>query len=154
MARDGLQRLFELFEARPRSSGTGGSRYLGARPCLPRPLVSHARTDSRGRRRSNTDCRACDGVAIFIRADGLGPWKQGERDLALDRQAGEPGFPVIPVLLARCHPGLGFLKLNTGVDLSDGEALAILASAIQREPPGPRGVQPGSRSSPSSAPPV
>ena len=75
----------------------------------------------------------CGAVAVFIGADGLGPWQQRERDLALDRQAREPEFPVIPVLLTQGDPGLGFLKLNTWVDLSrgigDAEALAILAAA-------------------------
>lgn len=84
---------------------------------------------------------ACNAVAVFISGEGLGPWQQRERDLALDRQAREPGFPVIPVLLSQGDPALGFLKLNTWVDLtggpSDPEALAILASAIRGEPPGP-----------------
>ena len=84
---------------------------------------------------------ACNAVAVFIGAEGLGPWQQRERDLALDRQGREPGFPVIPVLLSAADPALGFLKLNTWVDLSGGvsdpEALAILAAAIRREAPGP-----------------
>lgn len=84
---------------------------------------------------------ACSAVAVFIGGEGLGPWQQRERDLALDRQGREPGFPVIPVLLTRADPALGFLKLNTWVDLSAGvsdpEALAILSAAIRREPPGP-----------------
>jgi hypothetical protein len=85
---------------------------------------------------------ACNAVAVFIGAEGFGPWQQRERDMALDRQGREPGFPVIPVLLARADPALGFLKLNTWVDLSkeptNAEALAVLAAAIRREPPGPQ----------------
>jgi TIR domain len=83
---------------------------------------------------------ACKAVAVFVGAEGLGPWQQRERDLALDRQAGEPGFPVVPVLLSRADPALGFLKLNTWVDLSgahDDEAIAVLAAAVRGEPPGP-----------------
>lgn len=84
---------------------------------------------------------SCASVAVFIGANGLGPWQQRERDSALDRQGREPGFPVIPVLLSRADAGLGFLKANTWVDLSgggaDAEALTILANAIRREPPGP-----------------
>ena len=87
----------------------------------------------------------CNSVAVFLGADGLGPWQQRERDLALDRQGREPGFPVIPVLLTRADPALGFLKLNTWVDLSsnvaDQAALDILFAAIRREPPGPAGRQ-------------
>src|SRR5215510_9214843 len=79
----------------------------------------------------------CNSVAVFLGADGLGPWQQRERDLALDRQGQEPGFPVIPVLLTRIDPALGFLKLNTWVDLSsnvaDQAALDILSAAIRRE---------------------
>jgi hypothetical protein len=82
---------------------------------------------------------------VFLGAEGLGPWQQRERDLALDRQGREPGFPVIPVLLTRNDPVLGFLKLNTWVDLSsnvaDQAALDILFAAIRREPPGPAGRQ-------------
>jgi WD40 repeat protein len=83
---------------------------------------------------------ACNAVAVFIGPEGLGPWQQRERDLALDRQAREFGFPVIPVLLTNVDPALGFLKLNTWVDLSAGASdstLAILAGAIRGEPPGP-----------------
>ena len=35
---------------------------------------------------------ACNAVAVFIGAEGLGPWQQRERDLALDRQGREPGL--------------------------------------------------------------
>ena len=84
---------------------------------------------------------SCDAVAIFLGADGLGPWQQRERDLALDRQGREPGFPVIPVLLTLADPALGFLKLTTWVDLSgnvaDETALEILCAAIRRRSPGP-----------------
>jgi WD40 repeat protein len=84
---------------------------------------------------------SCRAVVVFVGPDGLGPWQQRERDLALDRQASEPGFSVIPALLTRADPALGFLKLNTWVDLSAGAAdevgLNILAAAIRGEPPGP-----------------
>lgn len=88
---------------------------------------------------------ACNAVAVFIGAEGLGHWQQRERDLALDRQARNPAFPVIPVLLTITDPGLGFLRLNTWVDLTrgddDADALAILAAAVRGEPPGPQGLQ-------------
>ena len=64
------------------------------------------------------DCRA---VAVCIGASGLGAWQQREHYKALDRQAHEPGFPVIPVLLPGADdPALGFLGLNTWVDLRQG----------------------------------
>jgi hypothetical protein len=88
---------------------------------------------------------ACGAVAVFIGADGLGPWQQRERDLALDRQGREPGFPVIPVLLSAADPALGFLRLNTWVDLSAGAAdeaaLEILAAAVRGQPVGPLALQ-------------
>jgi TIR domain len=55
----------------------------------------------------------CHAVAIFLGPDGMGPWQQREKDLALDRQARDPTFPVIPVLLPSADPTLGFLGLNT-----------------------------------------
>ena len=88
---------------------------------------------------------SCGAVAVFVGAEGLGPWQQRERDLALDRQAREPGFPVIPVLLSAADPALGFLKLNTWVDLSAGvadeAALETLAAAIRGQAPGPLVLQ-------------
>lgn len=85
----------------------------------------------------------CNSVAVFLGVDGLGPWQQRERDLALSRQGREPGFPVIPVLLTHKDPALGFLELNTWIDLSsnitDQAELDILCAAIRREPPGPPG---------------
>lgn len=88
---------------------------------------------------------SCKSVAVFLGVEGLGPWQQRERDLALDRQAREPGFAVIPVLLTRADPALGFLKLNTWVDLSasiaDETALEILCGAIRGQPPASAGLQ-------------
>ena len=84
---------------------------------------------------------SCQSMAIFLGDEGLGPWQQRERDLALDRQSRENSFPVIPVLLSQSDPGLGFLKTNTWVDLTMGtdyaKAIGILVSAIRGKPPGP-----------------
>jgi len=41
----------------------------------------------------------CGAVAVFIGPEELGSWQQRELYSALDRQAKETGFPVIPVLL-------------------------------------------------------
>src|SRR5512135_1300205 len=85
----------------------------------------------------------CRAVTVFLGPeDGLGPWQQREKDLALERQGRERGFPVIPVLLARSDPGLGFLKLNTWVDFTaerqtDPRPIEALIAAIRGEPPGP-----------------
>ena len=77
-------------------------------------------------------------VAVCVGPEGLGSWQQRERQLALDRQATEPTFPVIPVLLPGADPPLGFLRLNTWVDLREGpdsRHLDLLAAAV-------RGVSP------------
>jgi hypothetical protein len=82
------------------------------------------------------DCRS---IAIFIGPSGIGRWQQREKDLALDRQANDRTFPVIPVLLPGGDPALGFLKLNTWVDLRGGytaDLLEILVCGVRGEPPG------------------
>jgi tetratricopeptide (TPR) repeat protein/KaiC/GvpD/RAD55 family RecA-like ATPase len=82
---------------------------------------------------------SCQAVAIFLGPNGMGRWQQREKDLALDRQAKDSNFPVIPILLPGADPALGFLSLNTWVDLRNGttpKAIEILARAVRGEPPG------------------
>jgi tetratricopeptide (TPR) repeat protein len=79
---------------------------------------------------------SCRSVAIFLGLHGLGRWQQRERDLALDRQAKDQSFPVIPVLLPGADPPLGFLSQNTWVDLQKDIAVEALALAIEGKPPG------------------
>lgn len=63
----------------------------------------------------------CAAVAICLGPGRLGGWQQREIGVALDRQVSEHEFPVIPVLLPGADdPALGFLKLNTWVDLRSG----------------------------------
>ncbi len=85
--------------------------------------------------------RHCRAVAIFLGPRGMGRWQQREEGLALDRQAAEPAFPVIPVLLPDADHVRGFLSLNTWVDLrsgiGDAQQLDVLVKAIRSEPPGP-----------------
>jgi hypothetical protein len=83
-----------------------------------------------------------DAVAILVGAHGIGNTQQYERELALVRQSGDTGFPVIPVLM----PGYknaptGFLQLLTWIDLSQGasllqqtDSLEALRGAIRRQP--------------------
>lgn len=84
---------------------------------------------------------SCRAVAVFLGTEGLGSWQQREICLALNRQAQEVGFPVIPVLLTRSNPPLGFLGLNTWVDLSEdpasGAGLDALTAAVHYQPSGP-----------------
>jgi WD40 repeat protein len=83
---------------------------------------------------------SCGSVAVFVGPHEMGPWQQREKDLALNRQAGSPGFPVIPVLLPGAEPPMGFLSQNTWVDLrhrlDDPLSMEILARAVRGEPPG------------------
>ena len=101
--------------------------YLVAGQSWPEALEKHLR-----------DCRA---VAVCIGASGLGAWQQREHYKALDRQAHEPGFPVIPVLLPGADdPALGFLGLNTWVDLRQGPEDAVTIEILTRAA---RGLPPG-----------
>ncbi|CAN5362420.1 hypothetical protein BH24GEM3_BH24GEM3_14890 [soil metagenome] len=61
----------------------------------------------------------CAAVAVFVGPHGMGAWQQREYYLALDRQARESEFPVIPVLMPGSDPALGFLSLNTWIDLRE-----------------------------------
>jgi formylglycine-generating enzyme required for sulfatase activity len=83
----------------------------------------------------------CRAAAVFVGPGEMGPWQQREKNLALERQARDAGFPVVPVLLPQADPVLGFLGLNTWVDLreqpDDPAGLALLAAAVRGEPPGP-----------------
>ena len=47
----------------------------------------------------------------------MGPWQQREVNMALERQAREREFPVIPVLLPGADPIFGILSQNTSIDL-------------------------------------
>jgi formylglycine-generating enzyme required for sulfatase activity len=83
----------------------------------------------------------CRAVAFVLGPNGMGRWQQREKYLALERQAHDRSFPVIPVLLPGADPALGFLSQNTWVDFrnrsEDPVVLDILAKAARGEPPGP-----------------
>lgn len=77
------------------------------------------------------DARA---VAVFVGAQ-VGSWQWPEIGFALDRQANDRQFPVIPVLLDGADIGRSFLSLNTWVDLrgarlDDADALGRLLEAV------------------------
>ena len=102
---------------------------------------------------------ACSAVAVFLGADGLGPWQQRERDLALDRQGREPGFPVIPVLLTRADPAWVSSSSTPGSIFggrADESALQILCRRHPRRAARARGPaadrrRPRRRSAPTAA---
>lgn len=56
-------------------------------------------------------------VAVFVGPGEMRPWQKREVAFAIDRQARDPRFPVIPVLLPGCDPPLGFLSQLTWIDL-------------------------------------
>lgn len=82
----------------------------------------------------------CGAAIIFVGPEGLGPWQLREQYLALDRQTRDKAFPVVPVLLPGADPPLGFLRLNSWVDLRHGvddqAGLALLRSITIAHPPG------------------
>lgn len=81
----------------------------------------------------------CRSVAVVLGPSGMGRWQHNEQSLALDRQTRDRAFGVIPVILPGADPALGFLALNTWVDLRNGvgdaDALDWLAAAVRGEPP-------------------
>jgi len=78
-------------------------------------------------------------VAVFLgpRTE-LSGWQQREVSWALDRQANNENFTVVPVLLPDCTPPLGFLKQLMWIDLRGGDddpaQVAALAAAARGEP--------------------
>ncbi|HEX4963162.1 MAG TPA: TIR domain-containing protein [Thermoanaerobaculia bacterium] len=86
------------------------------------------------------DSRVC---AIFVGAEGFGPWHRQEMLVAIDRGARDPDFLIIPVLL----PGFkkpaeipAFLAQRGWIefpDLDDEDAFHRLVSGIQGKAPGP-----------------
>jgi WD40 repeat protein/septum formation inhibitor MinC len=73
-------------------------------------------------------------VVVFVGPE-IGRWQWPEIGFALDRQANEPQFPVIPVLLDGADTSRSFLFLNTWVDLrggrtGDGASLQRLVDAV------------------------
>ena len=84
---------------------------------------------------------ACRAVAVFLGPSGMGRWQQPEAYLSLERQTRTPDFGVVPVLLPGADPALGFLSLNTWVDLRSGledpVSVGLLEAAVRGLPPGP-----------------
>ena len=80
---------------------------------------------------------ACRSVAVFLGREGLGRWQQREAFLALDRQTRDPSIRVMPILLPGSEPALGFLSLNTWVDLrggiTDEAAIDLVVRAVKGE---------------------
>ncbi len=86
-------------------------------------------------------------VAVFVGADGLGPWGVPEMEVFLNRATRDESLAVIPVLLPTAPAQIElqeFLKLYTWVDLRGGvteEGLARLVWGVTGEKPGEDGAQ-------------
>jgi len=114
-------------------------RAAGLMPFLDRWYLTPGRLWPQELEQTLGRSRAC---AVLLGPHGLGAWQMREMYAALDRQAREPAFPVIPVLLPNWSGFVPtFLNLNTWVDLRQGAddhaALYRLQQAIRGEPPGP-----------------
>ena len=108
-------------------------RERGIKPFLDRWYLVPGRSWVGALEKELANCKA---VAIFIGPQGMGRWQQREREYALDRQTRDESFPVIPVLLPGADPALGFLSLNTWIDLQKGttaESIESLAAAMRGE---------------------
>jgi len=77
----------------------------------------------------------CFAVVIFLGPHGMGSWQQREMFFALNRQTHDLTFSVIPVILPGAEPALGFLSINTWIDLRSGLddplKLKVLGSALR-----------------------
>jgi hypothetical protein len=93
----------------------------------------------RGMARGLDEAGAC---AVFFGSKEQVGWFEKEIEKAMDRQAAEPEFGVIPVLLPGADIALiqGFLKQNWWVEFKDGiedaEAFRRLVAGIRGESPG------------------
>ncbi len=87
--------------------------------------------------------KSSSNCAVFVGADGLGPWEHPEVELALRRQVKNKNFRVIPVLLpnAPTEPDLpAFLEGNSWIDFRKG---LDDVNALWRLECGIRGINPG-----------
>ena len=131
--------LFVSYHWRDREAVESVARELAARDLkvfLDRWYLIPGQSWVAALERTLSECKA---FAIFLGPHGMGRWQQREKELALDRQAKDLAFPVIPVLLAGSDPALGFLQVNTWVDLRQGstpEMVEILLRAARGQPPG------------------
>lgn len=118
--------------ARVRALADALAKHAGLRVFLDRWYLVAGEPWLGALERALTSCRA---AAICIGPGELGPWQQREMCLALDRQAHDPSFRVIPVLLPGADPVLGFLSTNMWIDLRDGageeDFVALLAAALR-----------------------
>ncbi|MFN7962714.1 MAG: TIR domain-containing protein [Thermoanaerobaculia bacterium] len=90
-------------------------------------------------------------VAVFVGANGLGPWEEPEMEVFLDRAMHESELPVIPVLLPGAPEKVElrpFLKLFTWVDLRDG----VTPEGLERLVWGITGRKPEATNAPRAAP--
>jgi hypothetical protein len=110
-----------------RARGNSGRAYAmfdrrdGLGPQARPPACRRSEPSAQALERSLANCGA---VAVFLGAEGLGPWQQRERILRLTVRDGSPASQ------SPADPALDFLKLNTWVDLSGGAANDAAIAAL------------------------
>lgn len=84
---------------------------------------------------------SCRAVVVCIGPGEMGPWQTREQNFALERQAIDRTFSVIPLLLPKAAQPQGFIRQNTWIDMSAGINQPLMLDTLQRairgEPPGP-----------------
>src|SRR5918992_260550 len=128
--------LFLSYSSRDRDKVRSVHRYLSARGATTFFDQQDLRAGQNWPQALEQALRDSSAVAVFV-GRKIGNWQWSEIGFALDRQANDKQFPVIPVLLDGADTSRSFLFLNTWVDLrgerlDDTEALNRLLDAVSR----------------------
>ncbi|MGH8586847.1 MAG: TIR domain-containing protein, partial [Gammaproteobacteria bacterium] len=128
--------LFLSYSSRDRDKVRAVHRYLSERGITTFFDQQNLRAGQNWPQALEQALRDSSAVAVFVGAQ-IGNWQWPEIGFALDRQANDQQFPVIPVLLDGADTSRSFLFLNTWVDLrrvhlADTGALNRLLDAISR----------------------
>lgn len=90
--------------------------------------------------RLEEDLLLCKAVVVVLGPSGMGDWQHREYRLAIDRQAKERGFSVIPLLLPGTEdPSPGFLTQNTWIDFRKPAVFQDEIAALVRALRGDKG---------------
>ena len=128
--------LFLSYSSRDRDKVRAVHRYLSERGITTFFDQQNLRAGQNWPQALEQALRDSSAVAVFVGAQ-IGNWQWPEIGFALDRQANDKQFPVIPVLLDGADTSRSFLFLNTWVDLrgerlGDTGAFNRLLDAVSR----------------------
>src|SRR5919108_6500812 len=128
--------LFLSYSSRDRDKVRAVHRYLSERSVTTFFDQQNLRAGQNWPQALEQALRDSSAVAVFVGAQ-IGNWQWSEIGFALDCQANDKQYPVIPVLLDGADNSSSFLFLNTWVDLrgerlDDTEALNRLLDAVSR----------------------